>query len=73
MYTHIKRTIKRDLVPGIIVQMYLIVAVFYLGLFIIIKVEDVPELMLTSVILQHDKTGAEHLHVARDDSNNTFR
>lgn len=36
------------------------------------KVVDVPELMLTSVVLHHDKTGAEHLHVARDDSNNAF-
>lgn len=36
------------------------------------KVVEVPELMLTSVVLHHDKTGAEHLHVARDDSNNAF-
>lgn len=31
-----------------------------------------PELQLTAFDLQHDKTGAEYLHVARDDSNNVF-
>ncbi|KAL3855313.1 hypothetical protein ACJMK2_014529 [Sinanodonta woodiana] len=36
------------------------------------KVVEVPELFLTAVTLQHDKTGAKHFHVARDDSNNTF-
>ncbi|KAJ7385727.1 Presequence protease, mitochondrial [Desmophyllum pertusum] len=36
------------------------------------KVVSVPELFLVSVQLTHDKTGAEHLHIARDDSNNVF-
>ncbi|KAK3104887.1 hypothetical protein FSP39_012452 [Pinctada imbricata] len=36
------------------------------------KTVEVPELLLTAVTLEHDKTGAQHLHVARDDSNNTF-
>ncbi|XP_046847689.1 presequence protease, mitochondrial-like [Xenia sp. Carnegie-2017] len=36
------------------------------------KVVPVPELYLVSVKLSHDKTGAEHLHVARDDPNNVF-
>ncbi|XP_060592348.1 presequence protease, mitochondrial-like, partial [Ruditapes philippinarum] len=36
------------------------------------KVENVPELFLTTVALNHDLTGAEHLHVARDDTNNVF-
>lgn len=36
------------------------------------QVVPVPELYLVSVKLSHDKTGAEHLHVARDDPNNVF-
>lgn len=36
------------------------------------RVQDVPELFLTTVALNHDKTGAKHLHVAREDNNNTF-
>ncbi|TLD11062.1 hypothetical protein PgNI_05584 [Pyricularia grisea] len=36
------------------------------------RVKHVPELKLTALELQHDKTGAEHLHIARDDSNNVF-
>jgi hypothetical protein len=36
------------------------------------RVKQVPELELTALHLQHDKTGAEYLHVARDDSNNVF-
>ncbi|WAR10315.1 CYM1-like protein [Mya arenaria] len=36
------------------------------------KVDEVPELFLTAVSLHHDKTGAKHFHVARDDSNNSF-
>jgi len=35
-------------------------------------IKHVPELHLTAVQLQHDKTGAEYLHVARDDKNNVF-
>ncbi|KAF2016052.1 hypothetical protein BU24DRAFT_462253 [Aaosphaeria arxii CBS 175.79] len=36
------------------------------------RVKQVPELELTALQLQHDKTGAEYLHIARDDSNNVF-
>ncbi|KAB2578631.1 Peptidase M16 [Lasiodiplodia theobromae] len=36
------------------------------------RVKHVPELELTALHLQHDKTGADYLHVARDDSNNVF-
>lgn len=36
------------------------------------KVVPVPELYLVSVKLHHNKTGAEHLHIARDDPNNVF-
>lgn len=36
------------------------------------RTQHVPELELTAVHLQHDKTGAEYLHVARDDANNVF-
>jgi presequence protease len=31
-----------------------------------------PELELSALELQHDQTGAQHLHLARDDSNNVF-
>ena len=34
--------------------------------------KHVPELELTALELEHGKTGAEYLHVARDDSNNVF-
>ncbi|KAK9321865.1 peptidase M16C associated-domain-containing protein [Lipomyces orientalis] len=36
------------------------------------RAKQVPELELLAVHLQHDKTGGEHLHVARDDKNNVF-
>lgn len=36
------------------------------------RVKQVPELELTALQLQHDKTGAEYLHIARDDANNVF-
>ncbi len=36
------------------------------------RTKHVPELELTALHLQHDKTGAEYLHVARDDKNNVF-
>ena len=36
------------------------------------RAQHVPELQLTALQLQHDKTGAEYLHVARDDKNNVF-
>ncbi|KAL8693906.1 MAG: hypothetical protein Q9218_001371, partial [Villophora microphyllina] len=34
--------------------------------------KHVPELQLTAYELQHDKTGAEYLHIDRDDKNNVF-
>lgn len=37
------------------------------------QVVPVPELYLTAVQLRHDKTGAQYLHVAREDTNNVFR
>lgn len=37
------------------------------------QVAVVPDLFLTAVKLTHDKTGAQYLHAARDDSNNLFR
>ncbi|KAL9120372.1 MAG: hypothetical protein Q9187_003074 [Circinaria calcarea] len=36
------------------------------------RTKHVPELQLTAFHLQHEKTGAEYLHVARDDKNNVF-
>ena len=34
--------------------------------------KHVAELHLTAILLKHDKTGADYLHVARDDKNNVF-
>ena len=34
--------------------------------------KHVPELQLTALELQHDISGAEYLHVAREDKNNVF-
>ena len=36
------------------------------------RAKHVPELQLTALHLQHDKTGTDYLHVARDDKNNVF-
>jgi len=36
------------------------------------RIQEIPELELTAVHLTHDRTGAEHLHIARDDQNNVF-
>lgn len=36
------------------------------------RVKYVPKLQLTALELQHDRTGAECLHLARDDKNNVF-
>ncbi|KAI9491991.1 peptidase M16C associated-domain-containing protein [Zychaea mexicana] len=36
------------------------------------QVRQVPELELTAVALEHEATGAQHLHIDRDDSNNVF-
>ena len=34
--------------------------------------KHVPELELTALHFEHDKTGADYLHIARDDANNVF-
>ncbi|KAF2255406.1 hypothetical protein BU26DRAFT_155462 [Trematosphaeria pertusa] len=36
------------------------------------RIKQVPELELTALQLQHDKTGADYIHIARDDTNNVF-
>ncbi|PNS17775.1 Mitochondrial presequence protease [Sphaceloma murrayae] len=36
------------------------------------RTKHVPELKLTALEFKHDKTGAEYLHIARDDQNNVF-
>lgn len=38
-----------------------------------LQVTPVPELFLTAVKLSHEGTGAQYLHLAREDSNNLFR
>ena len=40
--------------------------------FTVQRAKSVPELQLAAVQLQHDKTGAGYIHVARDDKNNVF-
>ncbi|KAL6402058.1 mitochondrial presequence protease [Ilyonectria robusta] len=40
--------------------------------FTLLRSKHVPELKLTALHLQHDKTGADYLHIARDDTNNVF-
>jgi presequence protease len=40
--------------------------------FTVSRTKHVPELHLTALLFKHDKTGAEYLHVARDDTNNIF-
>ncbi|CAG8977930.1 hypothetical protein HYALB_00001810 [Hymenoscyphus albidus] len=40
--------------------------------FTLLRFKHVPELELTALHLQHDKTGADYLHVAREDKNNVF-
>lgn len=36
------------------------------------RIKTVPELHLTALQLQHGKTGAQYLHVSREDKNNVF-
>ncbi|ORX53065.1 hypothetical protein DM01DRAFT_1322754 [Hesseltinella vesiculosa] len=36
------------------------------------QVRRIPELELTAVALEHEATGAKHLHIDREDSNNVF-
>ncbi|ODQ63236.1 mitochondrial presequence protease [Nadsonia fulvescens var. elongata DSM 6958] len=40
--------------------------------FTIKRTKNVPEFELTAVELEHDRTGAQHLHIDRDDKNNVF-
>ncbi|KAK3854782.1 hypothetical protein Pcinc_038757 [Petrolisthes cinctipes] len=40
--------------------------------FVVRTVEEIKELHLTAVRLEHLATGADYLHVARDDANNVF-
>ncbi|XP_042221430.1 presequence protease, mitochondrial-like isoform X2 [Homarus americanus] len=40
--------------------------------FLVKEIQDVPELHLTAIRLEHVGTGADYLHVARDDPNNVF-
>lgn len=34
--------------------------------------KHVPELELSALLCEHDKTGAQYLHIAREDNNNAF-
>ena len=38
----------------------------------VVRVADVPEKSLRCIILQHEASGAKHLHVEAQDSNNVF-
>ncbi|XP_078089031.1 presequence protease, mitochondrial isoform X1 [Mustelus asterias] len=40
--------------------------------FTVNQVTAVPDLFLTAIKLNHDNTGAQYLHIARDDPNNLF-
>lgn len=40
--------------------------------FTVERTKHVPELQLTALHLNHDKTGAQYLHIAKDDKNNVF-
>ena len=40
--------------------------------FTVQRTKKFPELELTAVQLNHDRTGADYIHVARDDKNNVF-
>ena len=40
--------------------------------FLLKRAKYVPELQLTAIDLEHEKTGAEYLHIARNDKNNVF-
>lgn len=40
--------------------------------FAVKEIQDVPELHLTAIRLQHVTTGADYMHIAREDSNNVF-
>ncbi|KAK9456922.1 peptidase M16C associated-domain-containing protein [Dipodascopsis uninucleata] len=38
----------------------------------VLRQKQVPELELLAIHLKHDASGAEHLHISRDDKNNVF-
>ncbi|VEN58844.1 unnamed protein product [Callosobruchus maculatus] len=40
--------------------------------FLVKSVEDISEFRITAVLMQHEKTKAQYLHLYRNDSNNTF-
>lgn len=40
--------------------------------FTVQRAKHIPELEMTAIQLEHDKTGAGYIHVARDDKNNVF-
>ncbi|KAL2889344.1 Mitochondrial presequence protease [Ceratocystis lukuohia] len=40
--------------------------------FTLLRSKRVPELELTAIHLKHDKTGADYLHIQREDNNNVF-
>lgn len=40
--------------------------------FVVREVQEVPELHLTALRLEHEATGADYLHIARADPNNVF-
>ncbi|XP_076042839.1 presequence protease, mitochondrial [Oratosquilla oratoria] len=40
--------------------------------FVVEDTRDIPELHMTTVRLRHVRTGADYLHIARDDPNNVF-
>lgn len=40
--------------------------------FILKRAEHIPELQLAALHLQHEKSRADYLHVAKDDKNNVF-
>ena len=43
-----------------------------LGSYLVKQAEPLPELNLDAIVLQHEATGARHLHLACDDPNNVF-
>ena len=40
--------------------------------FTVRRAKQIPELELAALQLEHDKTGADYIHIARDDKNNVF-
>lgn len=55
------RSAARALMPGDTVSGYTVK-----------KVVEVPDFYMTTVMLEHDKTGAQHMHAAREDEDNAF-